>query len=141
MMNRNDLPKLMNRCSAQPVSGTIILIEFPDCKCKAEAECSCKKPQEQAAPENGCQQVQTKHLKNECRAARKGFLNYVKNLDRTIFNLTCQKFPPGELKFMDSIIVNEASDLAQVMAFIDIFKEKVNETIMDEVVRLKGLMT
>lgn len=123
-----------------PAHGIIIIIGTPEMIEAVQESGIFPGAQIGYATEKRTETTVPKHVIRQCKAARKEFLNYVKNLDRTILKATYEKFPDGELKTLDSVIMNEMSDIAKLTAFIDIFKEKANEAIMEEVVRLKSQM-
>lgn len=133
------LTRLPNK--GMPVSGTIVLVGVPAISRDSKDSDIQPKAQTGSAAVQSHRQPSPKHLRRQCIAIRRDFLDYVKNLDRPLFAKACGKCRPGELAEAQKIIYNEVTDPAKVAATADIFKEHVNEAIMDEIVRLKSLMT
>lgn len=133
------IEKAMIGSNNKPVFGIVVhanystTLQYKDLKDSENYTRSCSRNVSESEPEAS--------VKNRCKAVRREFLHYVKNLDRTILNETYKKFYPGELKEMDRIVMNEEGNLAKLTAFIDMFKEKVNITVTEEIDRLKSMMS
>ena len=76
----------------------------------------------------------------KCDELRKGFLAYVKGLDKKVFGRACEAFAPGELAKLNDVISREGEDAGKLRKAMDVFRKAVNDAIMEEVLRLKGFM-
>lgn len=122
--------------------GTIVVVNIGSKK-NTDEDIDKPCPQDRSASdkEQDSQVEALRKAQYRCKAVRKEFFHYVKNLDQTIFNKACDKFTPGTLFEYNRVLKNPNSQLEAVSAIVDIFKEKINETITEEIIRLKSMMT
>lgn len=77
----------------------------------------------------------------QCAQIREDFHKYIATLDKTLFNIVCKRFKPGQLKAMNDSIENNNTDPDLMVETIDTFQKTVDKVIMDTVTRLKSQMT
>lgn len=133
----NQVIKAIERTGLAP--GTVVIVNLTDPSANVNHELDT--PVTDDAVQTGRLSPIQARQRRKCKVARQDFMDYVKNLDQTIFTKACQKLQPNELYEYNRMINNPATPYEEIRTIVKKFKANVNDVILEEIMRLKSMMS